>query len=238
MTQRDRPESASVPPLNRRQARGRAVTRVQISTESSRFEPHWRNLDPAERLRAGRFRRDADRLRFVIARSSLRQLLGGHLGIAPEAVVFAENPFGKPLLQDALATLHFNTSHSGDWVLLATDTHAPVGIDVEAVRPEMADNEQFQRVLAMEELTLLNAVPSQHRARAFATTWVRKEAYVKALGEGMSRPLQDICITLDTSGQPRLCYDRNAADARERWRFEDIDIDANHVACLVYHSDG
>lgn len=238
MKHRERPISAIGPPLDTSQVPGREVTRVQVSVESRRFDQHWRYLDAAERLRAGRFRYDADRLRFVIARGSLRQLLGSRLGVAPGDIVFAANEFGKPSLQGAPIALHFNTSHSGDWVLHATDTVAPIGVDVEAVRPDLAHIEQFERVLSTEERALLNTVPPQHRARAFATVWVRKEAYVKALGEGMSRPLHDICISLDASGQPRLRYDRNAAGSLPRWWFEDIDIDAGHVGCLVYQGDG
>lgn len=216
----------------------REVWRLRVGAESSRFEQHWAFLDGTERQRAKRYRIEADRARFVIARSSLRQLLGPRIGVAPLDIAFTQNKFGKPLLADPGTVLHFNTSHSGDWVLHAIDTVAPIGIDVEAVRADMAHIDQFERVLSAEESAFLNGVPQQHRARALATVWVRKEAYVKALGEGVNRPLQDISTTVDVAGRPRLLHDRNADASPACWQFEDIEIDARHVACQVYRRDG
>ncbi len=213
---------------------GGTVIRVQISTELQWFEQHWQHLNDAEHARAGRLRVMADRRRFVVARSILRQLLGHWLGSSPARIAFATGPFGKPVLRDQPAALHFNLSHSGDWILIACDRRAPVGIDVEKIRPDMADMDPFRPVLATEEWTVLQGLPRQQRARAFAINWVRKEAYVKALGEGMSRSLDDICITTDRDGQPRLGYDRVGEDSIDRWRFADIDIDDEHVGCLVY----
>ena len=117
---------------------GPEVHRLRVSAEMPRLEQHWRHLDSAERQRADRFRNEADRARFVIARSSLRQLLARRIGIASGEIRFGENEFGKPLLQHAPVALHFNSSHSGDWVLHAIDSVAPIGIDVEAVRADLA----------------------------------------------------------------------------------------------------
>ena len=217
---------------------GREVHRLLVSAEMPRFEQHWRHLDSAERHRADRFRNEADCARFVIARSSLRQLLARRIGIASGEIRFGENEFGKPLLQHAPVTLHFNSSHSGDWVLHAIDSVAPIGIDVEAVRSDLACIDQFERVLSTEELAELNAVPLQHRARSFAMVWVRKEAYVKALGEGMSRPLRGISIAVDAEGRPRLLYDRSDRESPASWQFEDLVVDARHVACLVCRHNG
>jgi 4'-phosphopantetheinyl transferase len=218
-------------------SKAREVWRVRVSAESARFEQHWRHLNDAERQRAARYRNEADRVRFIVARSSLRQVLGRRLGVASWDIRFGENEFGKPLLRDASIPLHFNTSHSGDWVLHAIDDLAPIGIDVEALRCDLADIETFRRVLSPEELVQLSGLPKPRRAGAFATVWVRKEAYVKALGEGMNRPLHEICIMVDHVGRPRLHYDRSAGDSLAHWRFEDIELDARHVACIVYRRD-
>ncbi|WP_428425646.1 4'-phosphopantetheinyl transferase family protein [Methylibium sp.] len=215
----------------------REVRRLRVSTESSHLEAHWPWLDDAERQQARRYRNEADRARFVIARSSLRQILGSLIGVAGRDLAFCRNEFGKPFLADARFSLHFNTSHSGDWVLHAIDAAAPIGVDVEAVREDLARIDQFEGVLSREELAFLNGVPDSHRARAFATVWVRKEAYVKALGEGLSRPLHDISIVEDAAGLPRLLYDRNAGSSAACWAFTDIELDAHHVACMAYRCD-
>lgn len=217
---------------------GREMHRLQVSAEVHHLAQHWRHLDSAEQYRADRFRDEADRARFVIGRSSLRQLLGRRIGIASGEIRFGENEFGKPHLQHAPVALHFNSSHSGDWVLHAIDSTAPIGIDVEIVRLDLACIDQFERVLSTEELAGLKDVPVQQRARAFAKVWVRKEAYVKALGEGMSRSLRGISIAVDAEGRPRLRYDRSDLALPASWRFEDLVVDARHVACVVYRHDG
>jgi 4'-phosphopantetheinyl transferase len=217
---------------------GREVQRLRVSAEVPRLEQHWRHLDSAERQRADRFRNDADRARFVIARSSLRQLLGRRIGVASGEIRFGENEFGKPFLQHAPVALHFNSTHSGDWVLHAIDTDTPIGIDVETIAADLACIDQFERVLSTEEFAALNEVPLRDRARAFAMVWVRKEAYVKAVGEGMSRPLRGISIALDAKCQPQLLYDLSNRASPARWQFEDLVVDARHVACLVHRHNG
>ena len=216
----------------------RVPWRARVSVEASRIDAHWQNLDETERIRAARFRVEADRLRFVIARSGLRQLLGQRLGTPAHEIGFASNAFGKPMLRDVPRALHFNASHSGDWVLIVLDAAAPIGIDVEAVRPELACLDDFDSVLSPRELRLLRALPALRRAEAFARIWVRKEAYVKALGDGLSRSLCDIDVGLDApSDRPRPYADRAAAPPSACWRFEDVALDAQHVACLVRRDD-
>ena len=90
-------------------------------------------------------------MRFVVARSSLRRLLASKLGVETQQLEFCENAFGKPFLLRPSALMHFNTSHSGEWILHALDTVAPVGVDVEFVRPDLARTEDFALVLSPEE---------------------------------------------------------------------------------------
>jgi 4'-phosphopantetheinyl transferase len=211
------------------------VWRVRVGSAWGQVADHWPLLDEAERRRAADFRHEADRARFVVARGTLRQLLAGRTGVAPEALVFVAGPLGKPLLAPGFGARHFNTSHSGDWVLHAIDSDGPVGVDVEAVRPELARLEDFELALAPEELADLRPLSATARAHGLARTWVRKEAYVKALGEGLRRPLAGVCVGEGADGRPRLRYDRLAPDAASRWQFDDVDVDDRHVACVVRH---
>ena len=229
----------SVPPLPPETPRhcDRELWRARVSAELPRYDEHWGHLDSAEQQRAERFRTDADRVRFVIARSTLRQLLGERLGLASQEIAFGKNAFDKPCLRNSPDALYFNTSHSGDWVLHAFNSAGPIGVDVERLRPELGDIDQFHSVISADELALLHALPASQRARAFATLWVRKEAYVKALGEGLSRRLQDISISTDAVGRPWLLRDGNPGRLPAGWHFEDIEIDEHHVACMVYRGE-
>jgi len=211
---------------------------LRLDAEAARFDEYWRRLDESERRRAARFRRDVDRLRFVVARGSLRGLLGERLGTAPGEIVFATNAWGKPMLQASAHALHFNTSHAGDWITHALDDVAPVGIDIEFVRDDLADVDVLRQVFTEPELGRLRAVASTtQRARAAALQWVRKEAYVKAVGEGLSRP--PLCIEIDTdaSGRPRLRRDLGAQPGERGWWFDEFAPDGNHVGCLVWRRD-
>ncbi len=210
---------------------------ARIDAEAAHFDAYWQYLDGSERARALRFRRDVDRLRFVVARGSLRRLLGERLGMAPAALTFATNAWGKPMLQVPVRGLHFNTSHAGDWVVHAVDDAAPLGIDIERVRSDLADVDALRHAFAEPELARLRAVePAAQRARAVAVQWVRKEAYVKAVGEGLSRPPQGIEIDTDASHRPRLRHDLGALPGECDWRFDDLAPDDNHVGCLVWRS--
>jgi 4'-phosphopantetheinyl transferase len=212
------------------------VWRVRVGRSPDALEASLLMLDDAERHRAARFRHAADRARYVLARGSLRRLLATQLGVSNGRLVFGANAFGKPLLIAPNAGLHFNTSHSGEWILHAFDAHGPVGIDVEAIRPELGNMRDFAIAFSPEERLAIARPPERDRPLAFARTWVRKEAYLKAIGEGMSRSPARISVGNDARGQPCLVYDRNAPPTPLHWSFHDVAVDEDHVACLVYAS--
>jgi 4'-phosphopantetheinyl transferase len=207
---------------------------VRVDPSPAVLEGALRILDDHERARATRFRHAADRTRYVLGRASLRRLLVMQLGLSNERLAFGANAFGKSVLTTPGAGLHFNSTHSGEWILHAFDALAPVGIDVERVRPDFAAIDDFAVALSPEESLSLSRLPKPARPRALAQTWVRKEAYLKAIGEGVSRSPAHICIGADGSDTPRLAYDRNAPCTPLRWSFADVALDADHVACLVY----
>lgn len=216
---------------------GLALLRLHLAEEESQVDDLRDLLSVQERDRAGRFARRDDAARYIVGHARLRQWLGRRLGIAPRALRFSENAYGKPMLDGLPSAPRFNLSHSGDWVLIAIDAHSPVGVDVEAIRPNMSRIDDFRGVLAPEEQLWLDRLPAGERARAFARTWVRKEAYIKAIGEGMSRDLKSIAIVDDADGGARLLYDANAAPAGGPWLLVDVMVDASHAACLAYRGD-
>jgi 4'-phosphopantetheinyl transferase len=211
------------------------LARLRLDEETPHVDALRELLSEAERGRAERFVRKADMQRFVIGRGRLREALALRLGQQPQDVRFKTNAFGKPLLDVPGAAPHFSLSHSGDWILFAIDEQSPVGVDVESVRAEVAQIEHLHWVLAAEEQRWLDRLPETHRASAFARAWVRKEAYVKALGVGVSRNLEAIAIVDGSEGEPRLLYDRN--DTPLSWRFIDLTLDSRHVGCLVHRQD-
>ncbi len=151
----------------------------------------WRDfagqLPEAERRRAESFRFDADRLRFARCRATLRRALGERLGLAPEAVEFEFGPHGKPSLAGAVAgRWQFNVSHTRGAALIALAEGAEIGVDVERERP-MADMDAVaRRVFTKREQEGLRPLAGRARAARFFQLWTAKEAFLKALGTGLT----------------------------------------------------
>ena len=154
-------------------------------------------LSPAEAARAGRFLRAEDRDRSRVSHAALRLILAHALGVAAEALAFASGPAGKPELAGAHAgALHFNLSHSGTRALVGVSPKAAIGVDVEALRP-VPDALRIARAhFARAEAEALAALPPEAVGAAFTGLWTRKEAVVKALGAGLSLPLDRLVLTL------------------------------------------
>jgi 4'-phosphopantetheinyl transferase len=172
-------------------------------------------LAPDERARASRFAFPRDRDHFTAARGILRELLGQYLNQAPAAVTFDYGPRAKPALRavDSGSLLRFNLSHSHGLALYAFTRGHDVGIDLELIRPNFGGEELARRYLSKRELAELLALPPELRPTGFFVCWTQKEAYVKALGEGLQIPLDSFDVSLTSENLGKL----RSADGR-RWR--------------------
>jgi 4'-phosphopantetheinyl transferase len=152
-------------------------------------------LDATEQARAARFRFEPDRVRFAVARATLRERLAGYLGVAPGTVAFGVAPKGKPFLAAPESTdLQFNVSHSGDVALLGFARGFPVGVDVERCRPDVAVLDLAQRFFAPAEADAVRAASPEARLEVFYRCWSRKEAVLKATGEGLALALDSFIV--------------------------------------------
>ena len=141
-----------------------------------------------------RFRRPQDQRRYGISRATLRYLLGAYLQRPAATLEFGYGPYGKPYLIGSLAQpLEFNLSHSEDWALLAFGP-APLGIDLEVVRPLKRLAGLVQACLTETEQTNLQTLTDEAAARQFFRYWTCKEAYLKAIGQGHRQPMQSISL--------------------------------------------
>lgn len=150
-----------------------------------------RALSADELHRAARFRFQRDRQRFVISRGLLRAILGRYLDTAPGELRFRYSEHGKPSLVPAFdgGGLRFNLSHSDGLALYAVARGREVGVDLERVRPVLEAEQIAERFFSARENAALRALPAHLKSRAFFACWTRKEAFVKAVGGGISLPL-------------------------------------------------
>jgi 4'-phosphopantetheinyl transferase len=164
-------------------------------------------LAPVDLLRRARLRQQADRHRLTVATAVLRMVVGTHVGVPPAWVVIDRScpgcggQHGKPRLPG----LHVSVSHSGGTVAVAVGLDGPVGVDVEELGQH--DPSELERlvvdVLAPEEQAALAQLTDRNRVRGFLAYWTRKEALVKATGDGLSTPLDSVVVSRP-SESPRL----------------------------------
>jgi 4'-phosphopantetheinyl transferase len=172
------------------------VWTAPLDTEQDVYERLTACLTPDERERARRFRFDQDGRRFSIARAVLRHTLGAYLLRAPQQIRLSYGPHGKPCLGPEEATaIHFNLTHSDALGLIALTKGRAVGIDLERIRPDLVNDRLATVALSPAELVHFRRLPPDKRAHAFFSIWTRKEAYLKARGIGLSRPLDKIEVS-------------------------------------------
>lgn len=177
-------------------------------------------LSEDERNRAQRFRFQEDRTRYIVARSFLRLVLGRYLNVAPASHRFGYGAQGKPWLMDergAPQALQFNVAHSGELILYALSGQQEVGIDVEHIRVETSYETIAEQFFSPAEVTALRSLPFAEQPQAFFNCWTRKEAYLKARGDGFSFPLDGFAVSLD-SQSPVTLEVYEFPNERDRWR--------------------
>ncbi|OGT09380.1 MAG: hypothetical protein A2V89_02745 [Gammaproteobacteria bacterium RBG_16_37_9] len=179
-------------------------------------------LSPQEKERAAKYmvKKAADS--FIISRAVLRALLAKYLQIEPQSIVFQQNKYGKLYLDSSL--LQFNISHSHGLALFIFALNAPVGIDVEFVRHDYKFTDIAKKFFSKAEVAELFSLPVSQQIQAFFNCWSRKEAFIKALGEGMFSPLDEFSVEVSVSkeGQVRLSYANDDQEGKF-WTLEALD---------------
>lgn len=183
-------------------------------------------LGDAERGKAERFVFDRDRRRYVVAHAAVREILGGVLERAPGSVEFSLGEFGKPAVVGG--GVEFSLSHSGERALVAVSRSGAVGVDIEQWRESVDVELVAGSVFSAVERRGLARVQGLRRRRLFFRTWVRKEAVIKATGEGLQRDLQSFDVAMD-EGETGVVKLRE----RERWGVCDLMVEEGWSAAVA-----
>ncbi len=196
-------------------------------------------LSPDERTRAERFYFEADRARFILVRGMLRRLLGRYMQIDPAQVEFSYGEFGKPEVKCAgEARVRFSVSHSGDMALFAITRARRVGVDVERVRAMSGDGRFAAQLFAASENARLAALGEQERRGAFFQLWTAKEAYLKAVGMGLTMPLDRVEVALGENEPMRLASLDGDVHEAQPWQLERINVGPDYKAALAVEGQG
>ena len=188
-----------------------------------------------EKVRAERFRFAQGRTRFTAARGVLRDILARYSGVAPAAVQFGYQASGKPFLLAGTGSgeLQFNLSHSAGMGLYGVTLGRPVGVDIEFVRQGPEFSRIAERFFTPNEAEALRNRPADLQAEAFFRCWTRKEAFIKASGEGFARGLASFEVSIEPGDCDALLGAGADPAALEQWRLADVDAAAGFTAAVA-----
>jgi 4'-phosphopantetheinyl transferase len=192
-------------------------------------------LSSDECQRAERFHRPTDRRRFIAGRGILRKIISAYLALAPGELRFVYNEYGKPFISDDQnrGALSFNLSHSDGMALYSVVRGRRVGIDIEYMREDFATIEVAERFFSKDEFEALKSTPNDRRTEAFFNCWSRKESYIKAIGMGVSYPLDGFTVSLAPDATPELLKVNADATEAARWKMYEIDVGEGYAAALI-----
>jgi 4'-phosphopantetheinyl transferase len=211
------------------------VWRVSLDESPSELAHFQNTLDDDERSRADRFYFSRDRERFIVARGVLRALLGRYLDRSPESLSFSYSTHGKPALASEYGkdAIRFNLSHSQGTALYAVTRGRELGVDLEFIRGDLEAEQIADRFFSQREIVALRALPPALRKYAFFLCWTRKEAYIKARGEGLSMPLDQFDVSLIPGEPAALLSTQPDPNEALSWSLRNLTPASGYAAALA-----
>jgi 4'-phosphopantetheinyl transferase len=196
-------------------------------------------LSEDEISRANRFHFARDRNHYIVARGLLRRLLAAYLGVGSSELQFLYTDRGKPYLEETQrSSINFNLAHSHDMAIYAFSRGRELGVDLEFIREELAGEKIAERFFSRWEISALRSLPAELRKQAFFNCWTRKEAYIKARGEGLSMPLDEFDVSLAPREPAALLKNHKDSGEVSRWTMQSIYVAPEYVAALVVEGQG
>lgn len=195
---------------------------------------YWRMLHAQEQTQYLRLRRPADRLRYLVTRALVRTVLSEQAAVLPEQWQFGHTPHGKPVVTGPAglpAGLDFSVSHTDELIVLALHRQGSVGVDAERWQGRTPPFEISPVLLTPAEQQALSSLPACEQAQRFFQYWTLKEAYVKALGIGLSHPLTAFSFRFDPPGALQFFSDEGGgARGAALWRFCQLEMQGHCIA--------
>lgn len=215
------------------------VWSLPLDTSQSSWASVTELLSPDERTRADRFRFETLRNRFIAGRGLVRVILGRYCAVPPESLRFNYGPQGKPELAPGAGAprkggaLHFNLAHSEGLAVLAVTQTGPVGVDVEQVRRLPEYKELVSHFFSAREAAGFLRLEREQQPAAFFNLWTRKEALLKATGEGIGHSLNRVEVSFLPGEPARVLSLPNESWAGREWSLVDLAISPAYAAALA-----
>jgi len=205
---------------------------VNISEHINKLPIYWEFLNDKEKAKAAQFKFDKDCNCFVVARGVLKKLLSIYLNLKPKEIEFQFADYGKPYINHP-SKIQFNVSHSKDAILIGFVRNDSIGIDTEYTKRKIEVKEIARQFFSQEEYQSLMALNSEYQLQGFYNCWTRKEAFIKALGSGLSFPLNQFVVSLDSSTKAELKKTKWDSTEKEKWTLQSISQRENYIGAFA-----
>lgn len=216
------------------------VWRACLNVIESRLRSLSQIISKDELRKANRFHFKRDRERFIVRRGLLRTILGRYLDVEPNRLHFRYNSYGKPTLANMSVKdrVSFNLSHSHGLTLYAITRVGEIGVDLERIRPGLGDDSIAERFFSHPEIALLKTLSGNIRRQTFFNYWSRKEAYIKARGEGLAIPLACFDVSMAPGNPVVLLNPEGVPESSRHWYLRDLIVDSNYAAAIAVGGNG
>ena len=208
------------------------VVCVDSACKAEFYEPSWHVLNQEEKESCLRFRFEKDKIQHILSRGCLRILLGKYLDVPAQLINFTTTSHGKLAIAEETNLFTFNVTHSDDLILFAFALTEQLGIDVEHVLVNRDFVGMAKRFFADDEYSALIQLPNDQQTQAFYHIWTRKEAFIKAIGEGLSHPLDSFSVNL-TENQAALIRSEHLGEKIQQWSLASFSPKENYIAALA-----
>jgi len=170
------------------------IWKICLKASDSQLSDYWQILSTEEKDRALQFYFKKETNAFIVSRAMLKTLCANYLYLKPQEIQLSYGEFGKPYLK--ASNLDFNISHSAGQALMAFTSGSEIGIDIEKLNPDIEIEKLVKRFFSINEAKTVLALERSQRVTAFFKCWTRKEAFIKAVGKGLSFPLDQFDVTI------------------------------------------
>ena len=208
------------------------IWRIDLNCDSWKVGQLIENLSPDEKDKASKFRFPKDRDHYVVARGSLREIIGSYLDLKPDQIRFSYNKYGKPSIDNGNPALRFNLSHSRDIALVAVTSGAEVGVDVEYIDDELDVMNLANTIFSASEISMLENLSADAKTGAFFNAWTRKEAFLKALGKGFSE-VADCLPTSAPMNDAKISVKITGGQIEKSWSLASFIVDRDYSAAVA-----
>lgn len=214
------------------------VWRASLDLPTAKIKQLATLLSTDETARADKFHFLEHKRRFIVARGILRELLGNYLEISPNKIEFEYSDRGKPRLAASMgnSSIQFNVSHSLEYALYGFTNNHLIGVDLEFLREMRDATELAERFFTHQEFQLIANLTHEEQQKAFFQLLTAKEAYLKAIGTGLSNSLTDIEITFDCAEKPKLLSVGENIATVGNWSMYHFVPAANYIAAIIVNT--